>query len=324
MACLEADPDWRPADLSYLLAVVRGLQQSQLPAPARTPPRRVVAPPRTFLESAQKRDDRGPLTRVLPIILVLVAILATGGAWLWFEVLRPRPEASSSKTPYPAAGVPSPPVTLAQASPLGGTPAEPVDAATAPSPAGALPAPTPSPSVAALVPGPPASPQARVASPTTPATLPPSAPASTPAPAASATPSAPPTPAHVEPVATAPVRPNPEPAAPTAGETSAAEAAPASGPASIRAIAPFRLRPGAMNVLDVHGTNLRAEHRAKVTIKREVAPGFGVTRYQLRSPALLLVFLQVDAGVRAGKYSFSLVGPGGDETNAFTIEVAGR
>jgi hypothetical protein len=100
----------------------------------------------------------------------------------------------------------------------------------------------------------------------------------------------------------------------------------ASGPASIRTVAPFRLHPGAMNVLDVHGANLRADHRARLTVpkKREEAPGFVATRYQLRNPSLLLVFLQVDAAVRPGKYSLSLVGSDGGETNAFNVEVAGQ
>ena len=321
MACLEADPDWRPADLSYLLVVVRGLQQSQPAAAARAPSRRVATPPRTFLESAprQKSDDRGPFTRVLPVILVLVAILGTGGAWLWFEVLRPQPAASSPSASGPGRGVPSPPAALADAPAVDATPTEAVE--TAPSVAPPVQANASGPGLASPVPGATtAPPQPREVSGSAPATLPTSAPS---APAPIATPFVPPTPAPTEADA-APVRPNTEPVPPTTSEPSTAEGAPASGPASIRAIAPFRLKPGAMTVLDVHGANLRDDHRVKVTVKREPAPGFSVTRYQLRSPALLLVFLQVDAGVRPGKYAFSLVAPGGDETNGFTIEVANR
>jgi hypothetical protein len=325
MACLEADPDWRPADLSYLLVVVRGLQQSQPAAAARAPSRRVATPPRTFLESSprQKSDDRGPLTRVLPVLLVLVAILATGGAWLWFEVLRPQPAASSPSASGPGRGVPSPPATLAVAPAVDETPTEVVEPA--PSVAAPVPANASPPGLASPVPGATtAPPQPRAASASAPATLPTSAPSAPTAPAPTATPSAPPSPAQPEPDAAAPVRPDTEPGAPRTAEASAAEAAPASSRASIRAIAPFRLKAGAMTVLDVHGANLRDDHRAKVTVRREPAPGFSVTRYQLRNPALLLVFLQVDAGVRPGKYAFSLVAPGGDETNGFTIEVANR
>lgn len=328
MACLEADPDWRPADLSYLLTVVRGLQQSQPSAPPRTPPRRVAAPPRTFLETGprHKRDDRGALTRVLPVILVLVAILATGGAWLWFEVVRPEPGASVSGTPSRNAAVPGPTMSPAQASPADETQAD-VASPPTPSATATLSTSTPRPSVAPLVSAPPASPQPRQASPSVPGAAPPSAAPPQPTPTTRATPSPVPTPStQLDPADAAPPRPNPEPSPQTPGEASAGEAAAVSGPASIRAIAPFRLRPGAMNLLDVHGANLRADHQAKLVVprKREPAAGFTVTRYQLRSPVLLLVFLQVDAGVRPGKYAFSLVGPGGDETNAFTIEVAGR
>jgi hypothetical protein len=123
-----------------------------------------------------------------------------------------------------------------------------------------------------------------------------------------------------------PARANPEPTPPVPIETNPVEAPAVAGPASIRAIAPFRLRPGALNVLDVHGSSIRADHRARVALPRKHEPvaGFTPTRYQLRNPGLLLVFLQVDASVRPGKYVFSLVGADGDETNAFTIEVAGK
>lgn len=109
---------------------------------------------------------------------------------------------------------------------------------------------------------------------------------------------------------------------PTPGATEA----PPLGPALLRAVAPFRLRAGALQVLDVHGSGLRADHRAKIVPlhKAEPVAGFMVTRYQVRGPELLLVFVQVDASVKAGKYALSLVDASGAETNAFTIEVVGK
>jgi hypothetical protein len=88
-------------------------------------------------------------------------------------------------------------------------------------------------------------------------------------------------------------------------------------------VAPFKLRAGTLQVLDVHGAGLRADQRVKVVSqrKRSLAEGFGVTRYQLRSPSLLLVFVQVDAAVPPGKYALSLVDPLGAESNPFTIEI---
>jgi hypothetical protein len=322
MACLEADPEWRPADLSYLLAVVRGLQQSQPSAPPRSASRRVAAPPRTFLETAprQGRDDRGPLTRGLPVIFMLVAIVATGGAWLWFEVLRPQPEAPRTQGASRRAPVPSPLETPAPAEAAPVSQASPLPTAPTAAP---LSTGTPRPSASPLAPATPATPTPRVTPPMSPAATRPSAPTPQP-PAATMTPSPTPAPSmQPEPANAALLRDESGPAAQASVEP--ADAA-VSGPASIRTIAPFRLKPGTMTVLDVHGANLRADQHAKVVVprKREAVAGFVVTRYQLRSPALLLVFLQVDAAVRPGKYAFSLVGPAGDETNTFTVEVADR
>jgi hypothetical protein len=120
--------------------------------------------------------------------------------------------------------------------------------------------------------------------------------------------------------------PNPEPTPDLAPEPAVPGGDQAAGPASIRAIAPFRLRAGSLHVLDVHGSGLRNDHRARIVPhkRREPEAGFAVSRYQLRNPGLLLVFLQVDVSVRTGKYAFSLVDAGGSETNAFTIEVVGK
>jgi hypothetical protein len=121
--------------------------------------------------------------------------------------------------------------------------------------------------------------------------------------------------------AAAPAAPEPEPIPEQASQPTAPDQG--AGPAAIRAVAPFRIRAGSLQILDVHGSGLRADHRAKVVPlrKREAAAGFTVTRYQLRSEGLLLVFVQVDGAVRPGKYALSLVDSAGAETNAFTIEV---
>lgn len=317
MACLEADPEWRPADLAYLLALVRGLQQTKAAAAPRTPAKRVSAPPRAILEPAtrQRSDDRGPLTRALPLILVAAAMLATGGAWLWFKVLSPTGAA-------PGAGAPRP---RAAASPVpSASPSEPAVSALPPAapPSAAPVSDAPRPSTPPSAPVPVSSASPRPSPSAGGASVPSAAP---PAPATAMPPPAPTPTMPAETAGTTASLPNPEPAAQTPGDAGA-EAAVVSGPASIRAIAPFRLRPGAMNVLDIHGANLRADHRARLAVskKREDAPGFTAARYQLRNSELLLVFLQVDAAVRPGKYAFSLVGSDGGETNAFTVEVAGR
>lgn len=321
-ACLERDPEWRPADLAYLLAVVQSLQNEAKAAatPPSTPTRRVNPPPRAILEVAPRKrwDDRSALTRALPVVLVAVAIVGTGGAWLWFEVSRPsRKPAGGIRSAAPSI----PPTTLAQnaaasvGSPSAPTPSVlPTRAAAPPSSLAATP------SVAPL------------ASPRTPA----SSGASSPNPRPSATPppltttaAAPPPAPASPPEAPRPLnpQPTPEPSLPEREEPAAGAAAQALvGPATIRAIAPFRLRAGSLHVLDVHGAGLRADHRARIVPqkRREPEAGFAVTRYQLRNPSLLLVFLQVDAAVRPGRYAFSLVDASGVESNAFTIEISAR
>jgi hypothetical protein len=97
----------------------------------------------------------------------------------------------------------------------------------------------------------------------------------------------------------------------------------AAGPATINAVSPFRLRSGALQAVDVRGEGLTAAHVAYVTTlkRRDRVEGITATRHQLRGPGLLLVFLQVDAAVKPGRYALSLVGPDGSESNAYTIEV---
>jgi serine/threonine-protein kinase len=326
-ACMERDPEWRPADLSYLQAVVQKLRK-EAAAPRKAQPPRPAAAPRAsgpapmFLDPSPRRrhDDRSALTRALPVVLVLVAIAGTGGAWLWYDVLR-----SSGSAPAAARNAPSPanrpgaavPEASGSAAPAGEPLPLPSRAADVATPSPAVPSQpasrlTPSPAAAAT-PAPKAS--ARPSPSSSPRSAPPSA---LPTPEAVKAP-------DVNPGDAAPT-PSPEPApvlAPTEAQPAQGQDA---GPALIRTIAPFRLRPGALQVLDVHGSGLRAEHRARIVPlrKREVAAGFNVTRYQLRNPELLLVFVQVDAAVRPGKYALSLQDASGAETNAFAIEVVNK
>lgn len=312
-ACMERDTEWRPADLSYLLALLQSLHQEAKAAPP--PPSRrvgVAAPPRSIPEATPRKrhDDRSALTRALPLILVVVAIAGAGGAWLWFDVLRPR-GASPPAEPRGSGSAPATPAPPASRPQAAGPPS--------PAPAVARPPATTTPSrtgLASSVPTPaPRNPALRP----TPAAAP-AEPAAAPAPEPpAATPQAP-VPAPATPAAA-----TPEPV-PAGGQATSQppDSGALAGPASVRAVAPFELRAGAMHVLDVHGANLRPDHRAKIVPlrRRELGAGFTITRYQLRSPALLLVFLQIDPAVPPGKYALSLVDAQGQETNSFTIEVS--
>jgi hypothetical protein len=319
-ACMEQDPEWRPADLAYLVTVVQQLQKDA-PAPSRSQPPRSAAPREsgsapTFLTPApgKRQDDRSAFTRALPLVLVVVAIAGTGAAWLWYNVLQPAKPAPAAGRPMARASQPPP---AAQKEPASApAPATAGDPLAIPSPArgAATPAPSPtarpseSPAAQSTPPG--AAPSGRPSSPPAreaPATPPPST-------LGAAVPETGPDAGRPAPP------PEPEPSAAASEDSSASQA---SGPAQIRAVAPFKLRAGTLQVLDVHGAGLRADQRVKVVSqrKRSLAEGFGVTRYQLRSPSLLLVFVQVDAAVPPGKYALSLVDPLGAESNPFTIEI---
>lgn len=319
-ACLEHDPEWRPADLSYLRAVVQQLQKDA-PAPVRAQASRAAAPratgpPPMFLDPTPRKrhDDRSALTRALPVILVVVAIAGTGAAWLWFDVLRPGRSGTAGTRMAPSPST-APSATEAESNnaPALGQSGEPL--APTPAPSSGAPLPTSRPSGPSGSPG-------NSSSPSPAGTLRPSA-----RPPSAAAPTAPPTtlaasvPERNPSTSTGATPPVAEPE-PTPGATEA----PPLGPALLRAVAPFRLRAGALQVLDVHGSGLRADHRAKIVPlhKAEPVAGFMVTRYQVRGPELLLVFVQVDASVKAGKYALSLVDASGAETNAFTIEVVGK
>jgi serine/threonine-protein kinase len=328
-ACMERDPEWRPADLSYLQAVVQKLQKdavapgkAQSPRPAAAP--RASGPPRTFLDPAPRRrhDDRSALTRALPVVLVLVAIAGTGAAGLWYYVLRPGRSAPAaartapSPVNRPGAAAPESSVSPPPANEPLALPSRVPDVA-APSPAAA----SPPAGRAAASPAIPTTTEPKASARPSPSSSPRSAPPSAlPTPEAAPTPVANPGKGDAAP----PSLPEPAPVlAPTEAPPAQGQDA---GPGLIRTVAPFRLRAGALQVLDVHGSGLRSDHQARIVPlrKREAAAGFMVTRYQLRSAALLLVFVQVDAAVRPGKYALSLVDGSGAETNAFAIEVVNK
>ena len=327
-ACLEQDPEWRPADLSFVLSLLEPLAPPKpapaaRPAPAPKPPQtpqspapaapRPAAPraspaPRPMLQASVRQESRLP--RVLAGVLG-AAVVVAGAAWVWLNVgspSAPRQTAGPALPSAPQSPPASPDATGELQVAAVGTTASPTPD---PSPGGDAGLATPVPSTApqASSPTPPApspSPSVPVALSTTPG--PP------PRPTARTTP---PVPARPGPAAAAPPATSPdEPAAPGSAEAAA-------GPATISAVSPFQLRPGALQAIDVRGEGLTAAHVAYVTSlkKRDRVEGISATRHQLRGPGLLLVFLQVDTAVRPGRYALSLVGPDGSESNAYTIEV---
>jgi serine/threonine protein kinase len=224
----------------------------------------------------------------IPAFVSVVAgvILAAAGAWYF---LRPAPAPSSSGDTKATAPRPT-------ANPE--TPAAPPSTEAA--------APTPAPKVATP------RPETSVATPPPAAT-----PQPTPAPiAARATPEeARPTPA--------PATPPPLVEKPVETPTPAAvEPAIPLEPATLRTLTPPSVRRKATGILDLHGTSLRAEHRAIIFRGRDVAKGITVTRQRLVNPTLLQVVIQVDEAAETGAYSVELADAQGRNTNGLRFEVA--
>jgi len=327
-ACVEQDPEWRPADLSFVLSLLepfaapkptpaaRPVAAPKSPVAPRPPATRAATPPRVILQAPARQDSRLP--RVL-IGVLGAAVAVAGAAWVWLNVVRP----SAGREAGPAASLlpttsTAPPGDVQVAAAIG-TPASPALAASPDgSDEGAVSAPPPTPAAPASAPTA-AQPSPSPSAPSAPTTLPEPRPQPTARIAA--------TDAETGPPADPPrVRPTPaaaNPAAPDGPVTTPPGNVPASaGPATISAISPFQLRPGALQAVDVRGEGLTAAHVAYVTTlrKRERVEGITATRHQLREPGLLLVFLRLDA-VRPGRYALSVVGPDGSESNAYPIEV---
>jgi Quinohemoprotein amine dehydrogenase, alpha subunit domain III len=303
-ACLEEDVDWRPPDLSFVLALARRDAGPAAPRaqPGPRPPIR-RSPPPAILRTTTRPQRSAPGR--LPVMLVAAVLAVAAGTWLWMSVVHPRPSTPGSgvrpSAPTPTTVVestPPPDLTLAGTPPPSrresepSPPASPSARPTAAPSTAARPAPSPTTASATVVPA--------AVTPSPPSMGDALAPEAAPAP--STLPSAPPI--------TPPARSEPAPL----------------GPASITAVSPFRLRAGALQALDVHGTGLHPDLHVRITLpkRREPVAGINVTRSLLRSPTLMVVSVQIEPEVRAGKYALSLVGPDGTESNAFVVEVGVR
>jgi hypothetical protein len=305
MACLESDADWRPKDLSYVLQVLgrtKGSTSAPTPAPraATVSPRTASIParsgsnePKLRFESARRPPRRsGP--PVIPIAIGAL-VLISAAVWFWFQ--------SMQATPGP--GRPSPIVPTAPPKPtstVGTAEATPSAARTVATPPPVAVSATPTP--LALPTPPPATPPPTPVVEVRQTPLP--TPRPTPEPIRIATP--PPTPV---PVATpAPVRPvaTPPPAP--------------SVPAVLKSLAPFTMARGSTNLYDVHGSGLRADHRAAFLKGREVAVGISVVKQKIVSEARIQLLIRVDPDAQPGSYAVGLVDAEGKATNTVSFTIA--
>jgi outer membrane biosynthesis protein TonB len=303
MGCLEKGPDWRPKDLSYLLQVVRTMRASGVKGAAarsasRPAPEPIARPTVARSSSPTPRrssisSSRGGSRSQVPLIAgVLVLLVGAGvGAYLWLQ------EPPGAKVAKVTAPTPTPPA----ATPLPDSTPTPLPTAT---PAGGKPTPTPVPARA--------TPDPTLAS------------AATPLPAAT------PTPVAVAVATPSPVRAaTPEPASkveatptPVATPPPAVATAPAA-PATLTAISPLALKRGQTTILDVRGTNLRADLQLHITKAKgggSVA-GFSISRQRLFNPGLLQILVKLGDTAEAGAYVASVVDPQGSPSNGIPITI---
>jgi hypothetical protein len=130
-------------------------------------------------------------------------------------------------------------------------------------------------------------------------------------------------------------RPTPTPAPPTAPpaptEPAIARATPEStqptptaapeAPATLTAVSPLTVRRPGKVLLDVRGTGLRPDHRAKVVPVKEVPRGITIARQKYVNDTLLTVLLELDATVSPGAYALVLENQKGPLTNPLTFTV---
>jgi hypothetical protein len=305
MGCLERSPQWRPKDLTYLAQLAAAHQKAA--RRGRAEPSPDLPPPASLPRTPLRRRSRSHL----PLLgaAAFVAGLAALSYW-WIERSSPpaaRPVAAGRSPTLPAA-IPGP------------------TTAAAPGPAtAAIPEPLPAP--VAL-----ASPAA--ADPATGAE--PSRPTPDPADAADAGPDAPAVEAavepEVEPAARAPEPPPPSPgrgpeppavADASTGTPPAAVEPPATpaGPATLAALSPLSVRRPGKVLLDLRGSGLRPDQRARVLPLRHAPRGITVVRQKWVDAALVTVLLDLDETVAAGAYAIALEDAAGGRTTSLSFTV---
>ena len=284
MGCLERSPQWRPKDLTYLAQLAASQQKTT--RRATSPPETAAAPTRgqAAMRVPPKRQSRSHL----PLLAAALLVLGAAALSLWWNERQGRDEAGA-------------PIVAAR-------------------PAGqALPAPTPEPMVTpATEPSPsvtpvgdPTVPASTLATPAVPSPAPTSAPTATPQPTPTPQPQAQPTPTPTPlPPATAAVVPAPVqiPAAPTEE-------------AVLTALSPLSVRRPGRALLDLRGTGLRSDLRARVLPLREAPRGISVVRQKWVNAGLVTVLLELQDTVAPGAYAVALEDANGRQTRPLQFTV---
>jgi serine/threonine-protein kinase len=285
MACLARDPDARPDDLRHLHAVVSRLLTGHstvvIPAAAQSQPTMSLMD----LPTTRKRRRR----RRVRAVSVLAAVLAGAAVAIWLS----RVEGPAAPPISQATGV-GPPAATAPAAPAVALPTEPTVA-------------------------PPATTLPRAAPRSAPAPVPTPRPGVAESPRVTATPSALPGVAAAPPATTPPVPaatlPRPAPRSVSAPPVTAAP------DAVLTSLVPRTARRRATVVVQVRGTGLRPDLRARVLRGLQEASGLHVVRQEPLGPIGLRITLLVDEDAPLGLYSIVLADAEGRLTNSLPLEV---
>jgi hypothetical protein len=91
----------------------------------------------------------------------------------------------------------------------------------------------------------------------------------------------------------------------------------------LTAISPLALKRGGTTILDVRGTNLRADLQLRLVKAKggTSASGFSIARQRLFNPGLLQILVRLDETAEAGAYVASVVDPQGTTTNGIPITI---
>jgi hypothetical protein len=83
------------------------------------------------------------------------------------------------------------------------------------------------------------------------------------------------------------------------------------------------LKRGGTTILDVRGTNLRADLQLRIVKLKggAAASGFSIARQRLFNPGLLQILVKLDESAEAGAYVASVVDPQGSGSNGLPITI---
>jgi len=92
-------------------------------------------------------------------------------------------------------------------------------------------------------------------------------------------------------------------------------------PASLTTLSPPSVRRPGRVLLDIRGTGLRSDQRARILPLKEAPRGITIVRQKWTGPNLVTILLELDGSVTPAAYAIALEGANGDRTNPLQLSV---